>query len=164
MLELKTIVTGGQTGVDRGALDAALANRFPCGGWCPHGRIAEDGLIPPRYPVRELETGGYEERTLQNVVDSDGTLIIYFGHLSGGTELTQVCCVQRGKPYQLIDAREVSIARAAALALQFIDSHDISVLNVAGPRESDWEGAGEYTARVLDEVIQDVRKHTRRGD
>jgi len=68
-LALAKIVSGGQTGVDRGALDTALDNGFPCGGWCPSGRLAEDGRIPDRYPVTELTGGSYRQRTLRNVVD-----------------------------------------------------------------------------------------------
>jgi len=73
---LSWVVSGGQTGVDRGALDAALDLGFPCGGWCPEGRQAEEGVIPARYPLNELIGGGYEERTQKNVEDSDGTLVI----------------------------------------------------------------------------------------
>jgi predicted Rossmann-fold nucleotide-binding protein len=79
------IISGGQTGVDRAALDVALKNGIECGGWCPAGRLDEFGKIPDRYPLRELEGGGFTERTLQNVKDSDGTVIIYSGKLSGGT-------------------------------------------------------------------------------
>jgi hypothetical protein len=82
------ILSGGQTGVDRGALNAALEQGAPCGGWCPEGRLAEDGMIPDRYPVQELKAGGYRQRTLQNILDGDGTLIIYFGRPSGGVEET----------------------------------------------------------------------------
>jgi len=89
---LTRIVSGGQTGVDRGALDAALEAGFPCGGWAPAGRIAEDGPIAARYPVVELAGAGYEERTLKNVLDSDGTAILYFKELEGGTRQTMVNC------------------------------------------------------------------------
>src|SRR5579862_7217711 len=81
---LRKIVTGGQTGVDRGALDAALASQFPCGGWCPADRSAEDGVIPATYPLTPLPGGGLRERTRQNVIDSDGTLIVCDGTLTGG--------------------------------------------------------------------------------
>ena len=75
------IVSGGQTGVDRGALDAALAMNVACGGWCPENRMADDGVIPDRYPVQILANSGYRKRTKQNVQDSDATVIIYFDSL-----------------------------------------------------------------------------------
>ena len=98
------IVSGAQTGVDRAALDAALECAVALGGWCPAGRLAEDGVIPSRYPVEELPRAGYRQRTKRNVVDSDGTVIIYFGYPSGGTEQTLVFCIKEKQPYVLIDA------------------------------------------------------------
>jgi predicted Rossmann-fold nucleotide-binding protein len=83
------VVSGGQTGVDRAALDAALERGFACGGWCPRGRLAEDGPIAPRYPVRELPEGGYAVRTVRTVRDSDGTLILLCGGADRGTQLTR---------------------------------------------------------------------------
>jgi hypothetical protein len=114
------IVSGGQTGVDRGALDAALACGVACGGWCPAGRLAEDGRMPDRYPLREAPRPGYRERTARNVLDSDGTLLLYFGELSGGTEETLALCLQLRRPYRLVDAREVAADRAGALAAEFV--------------------------------------------
>ena len=73
---LRRIVSGGQTGVDRAALDVGLAWGLPIGGWCPRGRTAEDGPIPARYPLRETESAKYDVRTRRNVRDSDGTLIL----------------------------------------------------------------------------------------
>lgn len=160
---LKSVITGGQTGVDRGALDAALSLDFPCGGWCPAGREAEDGPIPGRYPLKELANGGYKERTVQNVLSSDGTLIIYHGTLSGGTQQTQLHCIRRQKPYKLIDAREISLPRAIELALEFIQAHSVSVLNVAGPRESGWSGAAQFAEKVVRGVIQSARKSNEAG-
>jgi len=84
VITLARIVSGGQTGVGRGALDAALAATFPCGGWCPEGRMAEDGAISPHCLLTELPGAEYKQRTKRNVMDSDGTLVIYFGELSGG--------------------------------------------------------------------------------
>jgi len=88
-MTLTKIVSSGQTGVDRGALDAALAAGFACGGWCPGDRRAEDGVIPQKYPMTVLPGGSYRQRTLQNVIDSDGTAILVYGSLSGGTLLTR---------------------------------------------------------------------------
>lgn len=111
---LRKIVSGGQTGVDRGALDAALAVSFPCGGWCPADRRAEDGSIPDRYPVMELRGAGYSERTRQNVLDSDGTLIIHFGELTGGTLKTAKLCDWHGKPVLLLDGLPADAAETRA--------------------------------------------------
>src|SRR5688572_12994856 len=91
---VQRIVSGGQTGVDRGALDAAIALGIEHGGWCPRGRLAEDGQIPRRYQLTETKTSKYRERTERNVLDSDGTLILFRALLSGGTELTRRLAVQ----------------------------------------------------------------------
>ena len=148
-MSLRMIVTGGQTGVDRGALDAALECRFPCGGWCPPGRLAEDGPIAPSYPVVELGHGGYRQRTTQNVVDSDGTVVIYFGELEGGTAQTVRYCIDRGKPCKLIDAREIAVPRAAQLVAAFVAAHRIACLNIAGPRRSKVPEAEAYSRTVI---------------
>jgi Circularly permutated YpsA SLOG family len=144
------IVSGGQTGVDRAALDVALNHRIECGGWCPAGRVDEFGRIPDRYPLQELEDGGFTERTLQNVKDSDGTVIIYFGQLSGGTEQSVRFCVEQPRPQQLIDASRISAEEAAKLIADFVRKHKIQVLNIAGPRQSEWPAGYDYAYRALD--------------
>jgi hypothetical protein len=148
-----TIVSGGQTGVDRAALDAALRHGIPCGGWCPAGRITEEGVLPARYPLRELEGSGYIERTRANVTDSDGTAIIYAGVLEGGTERTMHFCVEHGKPYLLIDGDETAPQRAAERIAQFIARHRITVLNVAGPRASKQPHIYGYALAVMDDLL-----------
>ena len=157
------IISGGQTGVDRGALDAAPSAGFPCGGsclstpdenctdWgadpavrglqCPRDRMVEDGSIPDRYPLTPLSRGGYPERTRQNVLDSDGTVILVDGRLTGGrltggTRQTRICCLQVRKPLLTIDAANFTAVEAAEAIVDFIHVHGLRVLNVAGPRSS----------------------------
>jgi hypothetical protein len=147
------IISGGQTGVDRAALDAALKNGIDRGGWCPAGRLDEAGRIPDQYPLKELEGGGFIERTLQNVKDSDGTVIIYFGKLGGGTERTVRFCVEQQRPHQLIDASIISIEHATRFIADFVRKHKVYILNVAGPRQSEWPEGYEYAFRALDTFL-----------
>jgi hypothetical protein len=144
------IVSGGQTGVDRAALGVALRHGIESGGWCPTGRLDEFGRIPDRYPVKELENGGFTERTLQNVKDSDGTVIIYPGKLSGGTEQTLHFCVEQRRPHKLIDASKISVEKAARMIADFVCENNIDILNVAGPRASEWPRGYDYASRALD--------------
>ena len=148
------IVSGGQTGVDRAALDAALKNGIETGGWCPEGRKAEDGIIPAKYPVKELHGSGYRQRTKRNVIDSDGTAIIYFGYPTGGTEQTIVFCIEEQKPYVLIDAEEISVKQASRKIKRFIKDNSISVLNVAGPRAGGESRAYAYAKKVVLSVLK----------
>ena len=147
------IVSGGQTGVDRGALDAALKVGFACGGWCPEGRRAEDGVIPRTYPLQALDGAGYSGRTLRNVIDSDGTVILHFGPLTGGTHLTAACCRKETRPYLLIDADRHTREESARLIAQFAADNRISVLNVAGPRESQSPGISALAADFIRELF-----------
>ncbi|MFH1044987.1 MAG: putative molybdenum carrier protein [Pseudomonadota bacterium] len=153
MITLARIVSGGQTGVDRGALDAALAAGFPCAGWCPEGRMAEGGAIPPHYPLTELPGAGYQQRTKQNVMDSDGTLVIHFGELSGGTERTVRYCEQLRKPVLVVDGDTLTPEEIAVKASEFVMTNKIATLNVAGPRESSHDGAAEYSRLVVTRLI-----------
>jgi hypothetical protein len=146
---IEKIISGGQTGVDRGALDAALASGFPCGGWCPAERVAEDGRIPACYPVQELPGAGYRRRTVQNVRDSDATAILCRGQPSGGTRLTALLCVRERKPVLLIDAVWATPARAAQLLLVFVEREGVRILNVAGPRESGWPQARAFSRQTI---------------
>jgi hypothetical protein len=140
--------------VDRGALDAALELGFPCGGWCPEARMAEDGRIPDRYPLKVLPGAGYVERTWRNVVDSDGTAIIYFGELQGGTQQTVQFCIEKAKPYKLIDAEKVSEKRAGELLDAFVRQHRIRILNVAGPRLSKVPREYDYAFKAIKCLLQ----------
>jgi hypothetical protein len=152
---LKRIVSGGQTGVDRGALDAALGADFPCGGWVPGDRMAEDGVISDRYPLTALPNGNYRQRTRLNVVDSDGTAIFYDGNLSDGTRLTRDLCERLNRPCMLTSARETPDPIAAAEAvLKFIEDNNIETLNVAGPRASGWAAAYMFSRAVIAAVLK----------
>jgi hypothetical protein len=151
---LKKIVSGGQTGVDRAALDAALAANFPCGGWVTWDRMAEDGVIADRYPLVPLPKGGYRQRTRLNVSDSDGTAILYNESLTGGARLTRNLCALLKRPYILINARETPDPIVAAKAAsKFIEENGIEVLNVAGPRASGWPAGYRFAIDVVSRVI-----------
>ena len=151
-----TIFSGGQTGVDRAALDAALAAGTPCGGWCPAGRIAEDGVLPEHYPLREVANGGYRKRTRANVLDSGGTLVIHAGELEGGTAQTVDFCRAHGKPCLLIDSNAVTPEAAAAMVRRFVAQHLIAVLNVAGPRASRHPKIYEYALAIVTLVLKNA--------
>ncbi len=155
-----TIISGGQTGVDRGALDAALFMGTPCGGWCPEGRIAGDGIIADKYPLQELAGAGYRQRTRQNVADSDATLIIYFDFIAPkrGTELTLLTAIKLEKPYLLIDGSDVSVERAANKIISFCQKHQISRLNVAGPSAGHLPQAHSYTQEVITLMLQKYQR------
>ena len=149
------IISGGQTGVDRAALDAALKHRIDCGGWCPAGRLDEFGRIPDRYPVKELDEGSFAERTLQNVKDSEGTIVIYFNELRGGTDYTVQCGKQLQRPHKLINAANISPQEAANLIVDFVRERKIDIRNVAGPRQSEWPEGYDYAFRAL-EIFLDL--------
>jgi hypothetical protein len=148
------IISGGQTGVDRAALDVALKHRIDCGGWCPAGRLDEFGRIPDRYPLKELENGGFTERTLQNVKNSAGTVIIYSRKLSGGSEQTVRFCVEQQRPHGLIDASKISTKKAARSIASFVRKHKIDIINVAGPRQSEWPGGYDYAFRTIEIFLE----------
>jgi len=147
---LTKIVSGGQTGVDRAALDLALELGFPCGGWCPKGRKAEDGPLPPHYPLIETLTDNYAERTRWNVRGSDGTLLLVRGPLTGGSKLTADVAVRERKPVLVFDLRDDGGPDAIRLWLEL---HSIQVLNVAGPRESGAPGIYEEAKALLRQVL-----------
>lgn len=151
---LRQIVSGGQTGVDRAALDVAIALGIPHGGWCPRGRRAEDGMIDERYALRECDSREYRVRTELNVQDSDATLIIKRGPLRGGTKLTQSCAFQQGKPLYVVDLDEGADVEDVR---QWLVEHKVEVLNVAGPREGSVPGIYAEARGLLEAVLRGMK-------
>ncbi|MBF0110174.1 MAG: putative molybdenum carrier protein [Magnetococcales bacterium] len=141
------IISGGQTGVDRAALDFAMARGLTAGGWCPKGRRAEDGVIPRHYPLMETHREDYPYRTILNVKDSDGTLILFTGTLRGGSALTDRFARENKVPCLSID---LSGEHDPSLVADWVCTNRIQVLNIAGPRESENRGIHGAAFRFLD--------------
>lgn len=130
---IQKIISGGQTGVDRAGLDAAMHLGLPAGGWCPAGRLAEDGVIPEKYPLTETDTDDYEIRTELNVKDSDATLILNLGPLEGGTAFTVEMAKRHGKPYLVV---QMDFTPSVPGVGDWLNEVSPTTLNIAGPRES----------------------------
>lgn len=146
---LSKIISGGQTGVDRAALDAAMELGIPCGGWCPRGRRSEDGAIPDNYPLQETGALSYNKRTKLNIHDSDGTLILNRGELDGGTAYTVVLAEKIGKPHLIVDLEKADPQEVR----KWFTEKDIRVLNVAGPREGKRPGIYQQALLFLQVVL-----------
>ena len=133
---IRKIVSGGQTGADRAALDFALKNHIDHGGWINKGRITEDGPLPQKYQLREMPTESYSKRTEQNVIDSDGTLIVSHGELTGGSAYTRKMAMKHGRTWLHADLNKLPTFQAAIIIENWISKNGIETLNVAGPRDS----------------------------
>jgi hypothetical protein len=153
---IERLISGGQTGVDRAALDAALEKGFPCGGWCPQGRRAEDGRIPPQYPLREMASPSYPPRTERNVLDSDGTLVLYRQRPDQGTGLTMRLAHKHGRPLLVVDLEKETPRQASARILEWSRAHGIAALNVAGPRASHDPEVYALALEVMRELLQRI--------
>ena len=153
-VRVERIVSGGQTGADRAALDFAIKHGIPHGGWCPQGRSSEDGEIDACYVLRETPLPDYAQRTEWNVRDSDGTVIFSIGvTLGGGSQATEEFAAKLGKPCLHL-SREADGDKAPGRLRQFIARHDIRVLNVAGPRSSNEPDVGAFVEEVLARATQ----------
>ncbi len=156
MTRLARIISGGQTGVDRAALDAAIRRGIPHGGWCPRGRLAEDGPIPDEYLLRQTRTSRYSRRTEKNVLDSDATLILCRGEPCGSTLFTKQMAQRHGKPFVVVDLNAVDVetpTEALARIRSWLADQTVGVLNVAGPRESQSPGIYEQSLKLLTQLF-----------
>lgn len=147
---VRRVVSGGQTGVDRAALDVALALGIECGGWCPRGRRAEDGRIPERYPLDETASVDYPERTARNVRDSDATLVLCLGEPDRGTRLTLRIAEREGRPWRRVD---LSAEPDPGELRRWLAQVPVRTLNVAGPRESRRPGVHAAAAAFLRRLL-----------
>jgi hypothetical protein len=145
------IISGGQTGADRAALDWALRRGFPHGGWCPQGRLAEDGAIPARYLLQETPSPDYAARTERNVIDSDGTVVFSLDpELSGGTLQTAEFAEKWCRPLLKLHP---SMPDATMRLVEFCRQHGIQTLNIAGPRASQEPAIAEFVNQILNEAF-----------
>jgi len=160
---IKKIISGGQTGADRAALDVARKFGIPHGGWVPKGRKTEKGPLPEIYKLQEMPTDSYEARTEQNVLDSDGTLIIARGKLTGGTDYTRHITLKRKKQLLGIDLNLIGHYDASSLAASWIKLQRVQVLNVAGPRTSEDRQIYSDVVIILEQVVQILTDEDRKS-
>lgn len=147
---ISKIISGGQTGADQAALDVAIKFGIPHGGWIARGRKTENGRLPDKYQLQEMATSSHAKHAEQNVVDSDGTLIISHGKLTGGSEYTRRMAMHHGRPWLHIDLKRTVAFQAARRIRSWIKSHKIEILNVAGPRASKDSEIYQDTADILE--------------
>lgn len=152
-MNIRKIISGGQTGADQAALDVAIEMGVPHGGWVPLGRMTEKGRLPSRYKMQEINSIDYDQRTEMNVVDSDGTLLFSKGALKGGSALTKKLAKKHLKPCLHLDLEHVSPYRAVEIIKSWLDVREIEVLNVAGPRESECPEIYDHVVDILKSVL-----------
>ena len=154
ILKISKIISGGQTGVDRAALDAAISLGLEHGGFCPKGGVAEDGIIPVEYKMDELDTEEYSVRTMKNVQCSDVTLILHHGEITSGTALTEEFCKLKKKPWLIINILD-EFKEIRVNLNRWLETNNITILNIAGPRESE----GQIYKKAKDLLIRLLKDH-----
>lgn len=157
MPRIKKIISGGQTGADRAALDVAIEMGIPHGGWIPKDRKTEAGPLPVQYRLQEMPSDSYAERTEKNVLDSDGTLIFSHGTLTGGSALTRQLAKDHGKPWLHLDLHQMAAMEAAHKVVEWIGQNSIEVLNVVGPRASHDPQIYDDVKAILKVVVKRMR-------
>jgi len=157
-LDRITLISGGQTGIDRAMLDFCLDRGMRCGGWCPEGRKAEDGTIDLKYPVRELSRSSWNERTAANVRASDVTVILYEDEMMGGTLKSFEFARKEKKPVLLLDLSVMDAVHAAGRLVKFLEKYRPGILNFSGPRHSDWPEGYGYCYAILQEAFGQNRE------
>jgi len=152
-MKIRKIISGGQTGVDRAALDVAMRHGIDHGGWIPKRRRAENGILPKKYELDEMSTTSYPKRTEKNILESDGTLIVSYGKLTGGSALTRKLAKKHGRPWLHIDLFRIQRMDAVRIVRGWLERNEIEVLNVAGPRASKGPGIYGETVELLSGVL-----------
>ena len=153
MLRVKKIVSGGQTGADRAALDFAIEHGIPHGGWCPKGRLSEDGIIEKRYQLRETSTKNYPQRTEKNVQEAEGTVIFTIApKLTGGSKKTAQLADKNNKPWLHISRCGGAYSKEDQL-VRFIAENSIRTLNIAGSRASKEPQVYDFVKQTLENAL-----------
>jgi hypothetical protein len=152
------IISGGQTGADRAALDFAMTHNLAHGGWIPKGRLTEAGPLDRKYQLKEMPTAEYAKRTERNVLDSDGTVIVSHGRLTGGSALTQTLAHQHRKPCLHVDMDELPAEEAVSLILAWIVDRGVKILNLAGPAASKDPKIYGTTVELLEALFDRLSK------
>lgn len=157
-MRLEKIVSGGQTGADQAGLDVAIKLGIPHGGWIPKGRLTEAGPLPDHYQLQEMPTANYPKRTKQNIIDSDGTLVVSHGKLAGGSKLTATLAEECCKPYLHLDLGAMSLSYSSRMLASWVRDNGIKVLNVAGPRASKDAKIYNDTVELLTATLQGKKR------
>lgn len=155
-MPITRIVSGGQTGVDRAALDVAQELGIEVGGWVPKGRLAEDGRVPDRYDLKETPSSDAVQRTEWNVRDSHATLFFSDGPLVGGSATTFAFAERSGRPHLHVDLSKTTVPEAVDAISRWLSDGRCEVLNVAGPRLSETPGVDERVRAVLRPVLAKI--------
>ena len=152
-MSIKKVISGGQTGADQAALDAAIEMGIPHGGWVPLGRLTEKGRLSRRYKMQEINAIDYDQRTELNIMDSDGTLLFSQGELRGGSALTKKLARKHLKPCLHIDIHSISEYKAVEIIKSWLEVRNIETLNVAGPRASESPVIYDTVLNIMKSVL-----------